>query len=154
MSCCGVLTMSSIYDHIGSDVNTPKEKSHQNGKPRTFPPMAEIQPKLVSDAVVEAMRPENIGQRLMLLRMALGFKKSEMADHMGINRVYWYRFESGDRPITNHAAAILYERYGVTLDWLILGRAHTLPVELADRIRAAEQQLQSVGAQAETSEIK
>ena len=92
----------------------------------------------ISDVVIEAMRPENIGRRLTALRTALGKKKSEMADSLGVNRVYWSRFELGQRPVTNQVAAILYERYGVTMDWIIMGRAQSLPVDLAEKIREAE----------------
>lgn len=105
--------------------------------------MAVDKTKIISGPVIEAMRPENIGHRLQLLRVMLGKTKSEMADTLGIQRQYWSRFELGQRPVTNHVAAALFERYGVTMDWLILGRAQTLPVEIAEKLRKVEVSLGS-----------
>ena len=82
------------------------------------------------------MRPERIGYRLALLREAHGLKSSEMADMLGIERTYWSRFEGGKRPITESVAALLVDRFGVTLDFLILGRWDRLPLELSQRLRA------------------
>lgn len=84
------------------------------------------------------MRPERIGYRLGLLREALGLKPSEIADVLGIERTYWSRFEGGKRGITEAMAALLVDRFGVTLDFLLLGRWDKLPLDLASRMRAVE----------------
>lgn len=94
--------------------------------------------KLLQPSVYAEMRPERIGHRLMLLREALGLKPSEMADLLGIERTYWSRFEGGKRAITDASAALLCDRFGVTLDFLILGKWHMLPLELSQKMRAVE----------------
>ncbi|SLN36810.1 Helix-turn-helix domain protein [Aquimixticola soesokkakensis] len=98
---------------------------------------AKIEPKL-SEALRNEMTPENIGRRLMLLREAQNLKSSEMADLLDIPRTYWSRFEGGKRAITEPVAAMLVERFDVTLDFLILGRWDRLPYELAERMRAID----------------
>lgn len=84
------------------------------------------------------MRPERIGFRLMLLREALDLKPAEIADALGIERTYWSRFEGGKRPITESIAALLVDRFGVTLDFIILGRWSNLPFSLAEKMRRVE----------------
>ena len=84
------------------------------------------------------MVPERIGYRLMLLREAMGLRPSEMADLLDIPRTYWSRFEGGKRAITDPVAVALVERFGVTLDFLILGRWDKLPLDLAEKMRAVE----------------
>lgn len=83
------------------------------------------------------MRPEQIGKRLELIREAYGLRPSEIADKLGIRRTDWTRFEKGHRAPNDEVAYLLTERFGVTLDFLILGRWNTLPLEVAERLRAA-----------------
>ncbi len=82
------------------------------------------------------MLPENIGRRMALLREAHGLKPSEMADMLGIERTYWTRFEKGNRAINDEVAYLLVERFGVTLDWLILGRWGSLTLDISNKLRA------------------
>ncbi|MDR7125523.1 helix-turn-helix transcriptional regulator [Pseudotabrizicola sp. 4114] len=84
------------------------------------------------------MTPERIGHRMMLFREALNLTPSQMADSLEIPRTYWSRFEGGKRAITEDVAAMLVERFGVTLDFLILGKWDKLPMDLADKMRAVE----------------
>lgn len=93
---------------------------------------------LISKATHDNMRPERIGHRLKLLRLALGLGKAEIADLLDIERTYWSRFEGGKRSISDSVAVLLVERFGVTLDFLILGRWETLPLQLAEKMRALE----------------
>ncbi|MGZ9811545.1 helix-turn-helix domain-containing protein [Pseudoroseicyclus sp. H15] len=86
-----------------------------------------------------AMRPDQIGRRLKLLREAHGLRPSEMSDMLGIERTYWSRFENGKRAITDAVAALLVARFGVTLDFLILGRWEGLPLGLAQKMRALDE---------------
>lgn len=87
------------------------------------------------------MRPERTGYRLRLLREALGYKPSEISDMLGIERTYWSRFEGGKRPLSESVAVLLVDRFGVTLDFLILGRWDKLPHDLATRLREVEARL-------------
>lgn len=107
------------------------------------PLMAAAPEKQLSQNTLAEMRPERIGHRLMLLRTALGLKPSEISDHLGMPRTYWSRFEGGKRSITETVAALLVERYGVTLDFLILGRWDKLPVDLAQRMREVDEKYNS-----------
>lgn len=83
------------------------------------------------------MLPENIGKRMKLLREAFDLQPSEIADMIGIERTYWTRFEKGHRPISDIAAYLLVDRFGITLDWLILGRWDKLPLDVANKLRSA-----------------
>lgn len=85
------------------------------------------------------MTPERIGYRMMLFREALDLSPSQIADNLDIPRTYWSRFEGGKRAITDDVAAMLVERFGLTLDFLILGRWDKLPMDLADKMRAVEE---------------
>lgn len=93
---------------------------------------------LIPAPMASEMRPERIGHRLMLLREALGMKPAEISDALGIERTYWSRFEGGKRAVTEQVAALLVDRYGVTLDFLILGRWSGLPLDLAERMRSID----------------
>lgn len=98
--------------------------------------MDERSKELLPESFQAEMRPERIGARLKLLREALGLKPSEMADLLGIERTYWSRFEGGKRAITEPIAALLVDRFGVSLDFVILGRWGGLPMDLAAKMRA------------------
>lgn len=84
------------------------------------------------------MTPERIGYRMMLFREALGLSPSQIADRLEIPRTYWSRSEGGKRAIPDDVAAMLVERFGLTLDFLILGKWDKLPLDLADKMRAVE----------------
>lgn len=93
---------------------------------------------LLPDDAKYELRPERIGYRLKLLREALGLRPSEIADALGIERTYWSRFENGKRAPTEAVAALLVVRFGVTLDFLYLGRWDKLPFDLASKLREVE----------------
>lgn len=82
------------------------------------------------------MYPDRIGERLRILREAFGLGKAEMADLLGIERTYWSRFENGKRAVSDEVAYLLTDRFGVTLDWLILGRWDRLPLDVAEKMRS------------------
>lgn len=83
------------------------------------------------------MYPDRIGARMRLIREAYGLKPAEIADMLGIERTYWSRFEGGRRPINDEVAYLLVDRFGVTLDFLMLGRWDTLRLDVAEKLRAA-----------------
>lgn len=91
---------------------------------------------LLPQDLARQMRPEMIGERLYLLRTAHDLSPAEISDMLGIERTYWSRFEGGKRPVTEIVAALLVARFGITLDWLILGKWDKLPLDLAERLRA------------------
>jgi plasmid maintenance system antidote protein VapI len=103
----------------------------------THPPgMAQSPESLLPRALADEMRPERIGARLYLLRMAHDLSPSEISDMLGIERTYWSRFEGGKRAVTEAVAALLVARFGITLDWLILGKWDKLPLDLAEKLRS------------------
>lgn len=91
----------------------------------------------------QAMRDESIGARLRLLREAKKLKPAQIADLLDIERTYWSRFEKGNRRLNDDVAALLVDRFGVTLDFLFLDRWDKLPLDLAEdmrRLRAAKEE--------------
>ena len=106
--------------------------------PRDHSAMASPAHNQVSREMFAEMQPERIGYRLSLLRRAKGLQKSQMADILDIERTYWSRFENGKRPLSNGVAALITERFGVTLDFLILGKWDKLPLDLAEVMRNIE----------------
>lgn len=87
--------------------------------------------------IPKEMEPEAIGARLRLVREAFGLKPAEMADALGIERTYWSRFEKGRRPINDETGYALVERFNLTFDFLLLGKMDKLPLDVAEKLRAA-----------------
>jgi transcriptional regulator with XRE-family HTH domain len=83
------------------------------------------------------MTPEAIGARLALIREAFGLSKAEIADMLDIDRTHWSRFEGGQRAIPYDKASRLVVRFGVTLDFIILGKWGGLEFATAERLRKA-----------------
>jgi transcriptional regulator with XRE-family HTH domain len=81
------------------------------------------------------MFPDRIGQRMKLIREAFGLSPAEMADTLGIERTYWSRFEGGKRAVSDETAYLLTDRFGITLDFLLLGKWDKLPLDVAERLR-------------------
>lgn len=81
------------------------------------------------------MYPDQVGERMRILREAFGLKASEIADMLGVERTYWTRFEKGRRAISDEVAYALVDRFGVTLDFLLLGRWDKLPLDVAEKLR-------------------
>lgn len=109
-----------------------------NIHPRDGAGMTDPTQSNIPSSLAEQMRPEKIGERMRILRLALGLKPAEIADALGIERTYWSRFECGRRPVSDHVAVLLVARFGITLDWLILGRWDKLPFDLAEKLRSVE----------------
>lgn len=87
------------------------------------------------------MDPVRIGRRLRFTREALGLRPSQMADLLGIERTYWTRYEKGHRKISYEVGALMVAHFGVTLDFIFLGNLAGVPLDLAQRIRKAEEQV-------------
>jgi transcriptional regulator with XRE-family HTH domain len=81
------------------------------------------------------MYPDKIGERLKLIREAWGLRPAEMADLLNIERTYWSRFEGGKRAMSDEVGYLLTERFGVTFDFLLLGKWDKLPLDVAERLR-------------------
>jgi plasmid maintenance system antidote protein VapI len=101
-----------------------------------LPGMSIKKESLLPREVSDAMRDAAVGERLRLLRLAVGKSPAEMADSLDIERTYWSRYEKGRQGLSDGVAALLVVRFGVTLDFLIMGRWDSLPVNLAEKMRA------------------
>lgn len=96
-----------------------------------------MSPTATDPRIPREMYPDRIGARMRLIREAYGLKPAEIADMLGIERTYWSRFEGGRRPINDEVAYLLVDRFGVTLDFLMLNRWDTLRLDVAEKLRAA-----------------
>lgn len=97
--------------------------------------MVRIMARQARDLTNQPMAPAETARRLAAMREALDLRKSEIADQLGINRTSWSRFEAGERPLTLEAAAKICMHFPVTMDYLVLGRVHTLSEDMAAKIR-------------------
>ena len=78
-------------------------------------------------------RPDysEIGSRIAQLRNFIGENRPAFAKANNFSASQLANWEYGLRRISPDAAIRLVERYGVTLDWIYLGRASALPHNLA-----------------------
>ena len=87
---------------------------------------------------------KDVAYRLELVREALGKSDAQIGDETRIGRSGWGNFTSMNakepRRITIEQAYKLYDTYGITFDWVYLGRRNGLPGEIADGIREIEAQ--------------
>jgi len=91
--------------------------------------------KTPDSRIPREMYPDSIGQRLQLIRESFGLKPAEMADLLGVERTYWSRAEKGHRAPSDEIAYLLTVRFGVTLDYLFLGKMDKLPLDVAEKLR-------------------
>jgi transcriptional regulator with XRE-family HTH domain len=87
----------------------------------------------------ENMSAEAIGLRLRLIMRAFDMEPMEMADVLGIDRPAWSRFTNGQRVIPYDKASRLVERFGVSLDFVILGRIAGMEHSVVERLRRASE---------------
>jgi transcriptional regulator with XRE-family HTH domain len=82
-------------------------------------------------------RPENVGKRLALTRLALGFpNQKEFYSSTRLGASAYSMWESGDSfPRVEHMM-LLCQQFGLTLDWIYRGDLSGLPYGLATKIRA------------------
>lgn len=78
-------------------------------------------------------RPDysDIGDRIARLRKIMDENRPAFAKQNGFSASQLANWEYGLRRISPDAAIRLVERYGVTLDWIYLGRVSALPHSLA-----------------------
>jgi transcriptional regulator with XRE-family HTH domain len=84
------------------------------------------------------MRAEDtveVGKRLRWLRQAHALTQETIARQLNVGRTRWVNWEVGTGRIPVDAAAQLVQIYGVTLDWIYLGREAGMPYDLMVKIR-------------------
>lgn len=77
---------------------------------------------------------DRIGERILALRRALGLTQAQFAERVGASRSRVNNWEAGTRRPDLDAAIRICESTGATLDYLILGRASSLPNDLFERL--------------------
>jgi transcriptional regulator with XRE-family HTH domain len=102
-------------------------------------------------------RPEAVGKRLELTRLALGLDQKQFYMPTRLGSSAYSMWESGNRyPRVEHAM-LLCNEYGLTLDWIYRGDLSTLPHRLALQIKKLISDLNETGsemANLTVSEIK
>ncbi len=83
---------------------------------------------------VEAYSAEMVGQRIQQLRTALKLNQTEFAERAKLNRSSVALWELGRQRPGIPPAQRICDVYGVTLDWIFLGRRHTLRHEIVELI--------------------
>ncbi|MCX6579214.1 MAG: helix-turn-helix transcriptional regulator [Candidatus Aminicenantes bacterium] len=65
---------------------------------------------------------KEMGHKLSQLRQNLKETRSQMADRLGIWRSTYIRNENGETPISYKTMISLVNRFGVSLDWMVLNK--------------------------------
>ena len=77
---------------------------------------------------------DEIASRLRRLRTALGMSQADLCRRIGVAPNRWNQYETGERRITVEVAGKLEDAFGVTLDFVYLGKEAGLPVRIVDQI--------------------
>lgn len=78
----------------------------------------------------EQMSVPAIAARLGLLRQAMGWNQTVMAQRLGIQLSRWNNYELAVSPIPWDVASRLCLLTGASLDWIYQGRPGLMPVKL------------------------
>ena len=79
---------------------------------------------------------EKVSERLELVRAALGLQKGDFSQSMGLDPSSYSKILKLEKPLKADHAAMLAERWGVTMDYIYRGRLTDLPESLASKLRA------------------
>lgn len=77
---------------------------------------------------------KEIGDRLRAFRGTLGINQKDFAKKHNFSPTQYTNWETGERRIPPEKAMVLEERYGLTLDFIYIGRLRTLPHNLAEAL--------------------
>jgi DNA-binding XRE family transcriptional regulator len=73
--------------------------------------------------------------RLRATRLALNHtKQNKFAQILGVDKSSYNLMEKGKRPVTLDVGRALYEKFGISLDWLFEGNAAQLPSHLITKL--------------------
>jgi len=77
-----------------------------------------------------------IAKRLAQTRLALGYKTQQtFSDEIGIRPHQYSVFEKGTRRISLGVALLIWEKFGISLDWIYCGDAAGLPASLSKKLK-------------------
>lgn len=75
---------------------------------------------------------KDIGARLKWHRRYVGMTQQEYANAIGEQRSNYTRWEIGSQRLSLNGALAIRERFGLSLDWLYLGRVEALPTNISN----------------------
>ncbi|MDA4845924.1 helix-turn-helix domain-containing protein [Hoeflea poritis] len=82
--------------------------------------------------------PSELGDRLLLLRLAMGFDQQRaFATQCDIEPADFNKYEKGRRSLPSGAALKIRRRWHVSLDWLYLGSDAGMAWEVREKLLAA-----------------
>jgi len=80
------------------------------------------------------IRPKRVGARLLALKNAWGITSTEVCHALNIDRSAYTKYEKGERALPPYVAFQFSEYYGITLDYLLVGKDEHLTLEVARRL--------------------
>lgn len=83
-------------------------------------------------------RYEGIANRLRLVRDSYALSSKHFAQQAGVSIKSYSQWESGDFRVSIDGALSICARFGITLDYIYLGRIDTLPFSLGLSLQEAE----------------
>lgn len=96
----------------------------------------------------KAERPSEIkqmaGLRLRAVREHFGITQDAMAHLLGVQRTAYANWESGERLADVGAMVRLYQKHGITLEWIFAGSLREMPYDLGEALRAQAGRLGAV----------
>ena len=98
--------------------------------------MAKSGPASLHTSQLAARSPEAIGERLCLVRKALGLTQEQFAAAVGCPQGTFGQYEAGMRKPSVAVASRVFDRFRIPLDYLYLGEVSSLPFELAKAVNA------------------
>ncbi|WP_392338834.1 helix-turn-helix domain-containing protein [Loktanella salsilacus] len=81
-----------------------------------------------------------VSERLETVREALGLSKGDFSKSMGLDPSSYSKIIKCEKPLKADHAALLSERWGVTMDFIYRGRLSDLPENLAITLRQSQTQ--------------
>ena len=98
--------------------------------------MAKSGPTSLHTSQLASRSAEAIGERLCLVRKALGMTQEQFAAAVGCPQGTFGQYEAGMRKPSVAVASRLFDRFRIPLDYLYLGEVSNLPFELGKEISA------------------
>ena len=84
---------------------------------------------------------DEIARRLRIAKIATGLSARELAARLGVGESAFSNYCNGTRPPSVYVMMRLSERFGITLEYIYLGSFAGLTMLVAEKIRAAEAQV-------------
>ncbi|WP_135075571.1 helix-turn-helix transcriptional regulator [Terasakiella sp. SH-1] len=76
----------------------------------------------------------DVGNRLRISRTALGLSQKDLYQTLGVKAASWSHWESGKRMPDPIVMFDLYEKFGITMEWIYGGDIRGLPFSIAQTI--------------------